>query len=118
MADYRDWCHVCNAEINFGSHEPGCPEPARIHAARQEMEWNREQKKKAEERPFKDIEPEDLFEEIYQTEWDISVVREELNPLENKRDAAYRVLNDRDLTFKYLDWKRAKRDEEAGTVEV
>ena len=24
MADYRDWCGHCGAEINFGSHKAGC----------------------------------------------------------------------------------------------
>lgn len=110
MADYRDWCHVCNAEINFGSHEPNCPEPARIHAARKEMEWKKEKAREAAEKPFKNREPEELFEEIWQIECDIAAIREKLDPLEESRLAAYRVLMDSDQSFKYLDWKRNKRD--------
>lgn len=41
MADYRDWCHSCGAEINFDSHNQGCAwaaEVARAERARRDFE--------------------------------------------------------------------------------
>lgn len=36
MADYRQFCGSCDAEIGFGSHKEGCEALARVRAAEQE----------------------------------------------------------------------------------
>lgn len=36
MADYRDWCPDCGAEINFGGHERGCAFVIRQRSSKRE----------------------------------------------------------------------------------
>lgn len=112
MADYRQWCGTCNSEIGFGSHTPGCPVPAQQRAAEVEREWLRDQKEANEEKPYREMTDAGLFDAVFNLESKISKIEETLMPLENEKNAAMRVVRDKELLSEYIYAMREKRENE------
>lgn len=110
MADYRQWCDTCNAEIGFGGHEQGCPVPAKIRAAEVEREWKREQARKKAEAPFQRMTQDELLDVLVALDDKIAEVRETLKPLEEKRKAALSVVREKDWLTEFLYKKREARE--------
>lgn len=103
MSDYREFCSVCNKEINFGNHAPGCPVPARIRAERAEHEWKVQKDRESEEAPFREItKEEELFDKVRALETQINDAEAAIHPVKMQYDAGLRVIRDRDLVSDYL----------------
>lgn len=111
MADYRSWCATCNAEINFGGHQPGCPVPAQ----QRDFESKRQAEKDAKDRElvaaWKDLldDKEALFSTMFELETHADKISLEYSELEEERNAGLRLIMMNGIYYEYSEWRREQR---------